>query len=266
MTQVMFETFDVPAFYCATTSTLSLYASGRTTGIVLDSGHSVTHAGGVGHFVLPLVFMSFSIVPIYEGFTIPHAIVRQEFAGRDLTDYLLLLLNARGHGPFAAADLDSVRALKEALLSVALNFDETMAAPLEDKSYQLPDGRLLALGKELFECAEGVFQPHRVVLAHAESLFERLRLLYIGRDDPLSGLFNVPKDVVRLIQAHYLAMQRHVDSRRYFTTLRRLQTSQSSDRATSGIHSMIFDAGMKCDVDTQPLLWKVMNCPNNLIS
>merc|ERR1712096_180304 len=38
MTQIMFETFNVPAMYVAIQAVLSLYASGRTTGIVMDAG------------------------------------------------------------------------------------------------------------------------------------------------------------------------------------------------------------------------------------
>jgi actin-related protein len=178
MTQLMFDTFAVPALYVSIQAVLSLYSSGRTTGVVMDSGDGVTHT-----------------VPIYEGYSLPHAILRLDLAGRDLTEHMMKLLTERAYNFTTSAEKEIVRDIKEKLCYVALDFDECVsfcAFPLSpfpfvlllcishrhvpremstatssssiEQDYPLPDGNIIQVGSERFRCPEALFKPSMIGL------------------------------------------------------------------------------------------------------
>jgi len=145
MLQIAFETFNVPSFYVAIQAVLSLYASGRTTGLVLDSGDGVTH-----------------IVPIYEGYSLPHAILRLDFAGRDVTDFFIKILKEDGYALSSSAEREIARDCKEKTTYIANDFAAEMekyAKSDTKKSYELPDGNVLQVGSQAFRAPEMLFQP-----------------------------------------------------------------------------------------------------------
>ncbi|KAG5511725.1 hypothetical protein JKF63_07323 [Porcisia hertigi] len=153
MTQIMFETFNTPSLYIAIQAVLSLYSSGRATGIVLDAGDGVTHT-----------------VPIYEGYSLPHAVRRVDMAGRDLTEYLMKIMMESGMTFTTTAEKEIVRNVKEQLCYVALDFEEEMtssAKSANEEPFELPDGNVMTVGNQRFRCPEVLFKPSLIGLDEA---------------------------------------------------------------------------------------------------
>eukprot|EP01117_Protostelium_nocturnum_P013590 TRINITY_DN508_c0_g1_i1.p1 TRINITY_DN508_c0_g1~~TRINITY_DN508_c0_g1_i1.p1 ORF type:complete len:391 (+),score=151.08 TRINITY_DN508_c0_g1_i1:120-1292(+) len=147
MVEVMFEKYGFKAAYIAIQAVLTLYAQGLMDGVVVDSGDGVTH-----------------IVPVYQGYSLPHLTKRLDVAGRDVTRYLIKLLLLRGYAFNRTADFETVRQLKEKLCYVG--YDLTLEKQLSNEtttlveSYTLPDGRVIKVGGERFEAPEVLFEPH----------------------------------------------------------------------------------------------------------
>ena len=132
MTQAMFVIFNVPATYVATQAVLSLYVSGRTTGLVLDFGDGVLHT-----------------VPIFVGYALPHAILHWDLAGRDLTEYLMKMLTERGYSFTTAEEREIGRGVKEKLCYIALDYDTELTSTAESsdkkQTHMLLDGHIITV-------------------------------------------------------------------------------------------------------------------------
>ncbi|KAK9075000.1 hypothetical protein SSX86_003319 [Deinandra increscens subsp. villosa] len=145
------ESFDAPAIFIAMQAVLALYANDRTTGITLHSGDGVSH-----------------VVPIYEGYALPHAILRSDVAGREMTTYLMKILTERGYMFTTTADREIVRDMKEKLAYVALDYEQELedakssSSSIVETDYELPDGQVVTIGAERFRCPEVMFKPHLV--------------------------------------------------------------------------------------------------------
>lgn len=144
MTEIMFETFRIPAVYISMQAVLSLYSMGRTTGLVLDSGDGVTHT-----------------VPIFEGYHIPNAVVRVDLAGKTLTEHLKTLLAESGYYFNTSAEVEIVRCIKEKLCFISQNYMKDISAPGSEtaKKYVLPDGQMITIDSARFRCPEILFSP-----------------------------------------------------------------------------------------------------------
>lgn len=151
MARVLFEELNVERLYITNTSTLALYANGRTTGIVVDVGHKMT-----------------SCVPIYEGFVLNHAVNKIELGGYHLTNYLSTLINSNlpeDQHFVNQNQISMINELKEKICVVAEDYDSEFKRLQDTKkvdSYIFPEGggKEIKYSAEKFQCPELLFQPN----------------------------------------------------------------------------------------------------------
>lgn len=139
---IMFERFNVPGLYLASQPTLSLYASGKITGLVVHSGHSQTVAQPVcdGYPCWKPIFTR------VDGATVNNFLCRALWLERQLT---------MDKHPEIVSDI------KEKHGYIALDYDQEQRKNSSqiEKSYELPDGNVITVGREMFQCPEVLFNP-----------------------------------------------------------------------------------------------------------
>ena len=138
LSEILFETFNVQKIHIANSSMLGLYAYGKTSGLVVDSGFNIT-----------------STVPLYEGFPLHHASIKLNYGGEDISKNLLDMI---------IDNIDpSYKYLKGRLLAddiiEKLGYISLGGEEEEEIIYTLPEGKEIKLGKELSKCNELLFNP-----------------------------------------------------------------------------------------------------------
>ena len=144
--EIMFERFNIPKLYLAHQGVLALFASGRTTGIVIDIGDGVC-----------------CITPIYEGYALPDSMAQIDLAGKDITLYLQRLLRQGRYHSIHSVDIGVIRDIKEKVCFIALDIEkEKFKLRAEDKMeriYTHPLGQKVEIGNERFLAPECLFNP-----------------------------------------------------------------------------------------------------------
>ena len=161
--QLLFESLDVGSAYICLAGQLALFASGLTSGVVLESGGGVTHA-----------------VPIYDGYPRREGILRAAWGGEDVSGMAASWL---GGVTDADVDLATGRALKEQLGAVLPEAGaDPAAAGISSLPFKLPDGSEVVVdgadraryGEALFGGAiqDSLFDPFHTMVSSSVSLLD----------------------------------------------------------------------------------------------
>uniref|UniRef100_A0A671R9H7 Actin-like protein 6A n=2 Tax=Sinocyclocheilus TaxID=75365 RepID=A0A671R9H7_9TELE len=176
LTELMFEHYNIPAFFLCKSAVLSAFANGRSTGLVLDSGATHTTA-----------------IPVHDGYVLQQGIVKSPLAGDFMSMQCRELFQELGVEivpPYVIASKDSVREgtpaswkkkeklpqvnrswhnymcntviqdFQASVLQVSdSSYDEQVAAQMPTVHYELPNGYNCDFGAERLKIPEGLFDP-----------------------------------------------------------------------------------------------------------
>ncbi|KAL4662485.1 hypothetical protein H8957_014637 [Semnopithecus entellus] len=199
MLEILFELLHVPSVLLADQLQMSLYASGLLTGVVVDSGYGLTR-----------------VQPFHQGRPLPASGKTLEFAGQDLSAYLLKSLFKEDCDRRSLFQLETVaitqmnKCYVPQNLGEALDFRERQKSGLdESNTYQLPDGSRVELtpmqrvAPEMFFSPQVFEQPGpsipRAIVESVESCETSLRPLLVSHVMACGGNTLYPGFTKRLL-------------------------------------------------------------------
>lgn len=83
-----------------------------------------------------------SVVPVYEGYVLHHAVLTADIGGEMVTDFLMKILTERGYSFTTTAEREIIRDIKETLCFTAPDFEHSLSTDTTQKTYELPDGQV----------------------------------------------------------------------------------------------------------------------------
>ncbi len=152
----LFENLSAPAIFFASQPILSLFSTSNTSSIILESGEGVTQS-----------------CVVYEGYSIPNSYIRNNYGGKDVTEYFQTLLQRQGYSFTTTSEFEIVKKMKEDICFTTIN--SNISNPLNNISnldlsgnknksessgiYNLPDGNAIKIGDEKSLAPEILFNP-----------------------------------------------------------------------------------------------------------
>ena len=174
----LFENLSAPAIFFASQPILSLFSTSNTSGVILESGEGVTQS-----------------CVVYEGYSIPNSYIRNNYGGRDVTEYFQTLLKKQGYSFSTTSEFEIVRKMKEEICFTAIGNSNSVLSNMSghldlggnknksesSNTYNLPDGNAIKIGEEKCIAPEILFNPSIIGSEHLS--FQEMIVTSINKVD-----------------------------------------------------------------------------------